>query len=267
MTVIGDLSAAMAVGALAIPSDSGLVPAEFDGYLPALHLMGATMFFTPGISNTAWRFCGSAFILGYAAKVMIELPHTQHHMTLWLNVMFGISFAISGHTRLLHSVTFVSSHTLAAAYTSLLYFLGHGSLLAGFYTLDVAQYNGDVLKATVHTIILHFFPALMAHAELARFVDEHRAQYAGARESWLSFAWLAVLSPALLPLVYDQIQIAKHGSPEQAMHFNYKVPLEMAPLVLKATWGMLPVVQLGTYRYFANIVMPLEPAPDAKKTE
>lgn len=91
-------------------------------------------------------------------------------------------------------------------------------------------------------------------------------RYAGARESWLGFVWMAIVSPAILPMIYDQVQLQKHGSPEQAMHFNYKVPLDIAPILLKVTWGMLPPIQLATYRFFANAVMPEVEIPAEKKS-
>ena len=34
----------------------------------------------------------------------------------------------------------------------------------------------------------------------------HR-RYAGARSSWLGFLWMAILAPAILPLVYEQAQV------------------------------------------------------------
>jgi hypothetical protein len=64
----------------------------------------------------------------YGLQVMTDLPHTRDHLTLWLNVMFGVSLAISGFTRVLHHVAFLSAHTLVVAYLILLYFVGQGEL-------------------------------------------------------------------------------------------------------------------------------------------
>jgi hypothetical protein len=75
---------------------------------------------------------------------------------------------------------------------------------------------------------------------------------------------MAVLSPAIIPVVYDQFQIQKHGSVEMAAHVNYKVPLVMVPFMMKATWGLLAPIQVLAYRFFANVVMPI-PALDAEK--
>lgn len=47
----------------------------------------------------------------------------------------------------------------------------------GFYLLDVGQYKGDVLKATTHTLILHVWPMLMVHTELARFHSDLQQMY------------------------------------------------------------------------------------------
>lgn len=38
----------------------------------------------------------------------------------------------------------------------------------GFYKIDVAQYNGDVLGATAHTLILHFWPVMVMYKDLHR---------------------------------------------------------------------------------------------------
>jgi hypothetical protein len=52
-----------------------------------------------------------------------------------------------------------------------------GNVITGFYRVDVAQYDGDVLKAASHTIILHFWPLIMVHAELIRFLPSHKAKW------------------------------------------------------------------------------------------
>ena len=44
-----------------------------------------------------------------------------------------------------------------------------GDFVKGFYDLDVAQYDGNELKALAHTLILHLWPMMMVQAELARF--------------------------------------------------------------------------------------------------
>jgi hypothetical protein len=72
----------------------------------------------------------------------------------------------------------------------------------------------------------------------------------------LSLVWLVVLSPVLLALVYEQVQLSKHGSNEAALHFNYNIPLAVAPaleLVLKLS--ALPV-QLAAYIVLSAALLP-----------
>ena len=65
-------------------------------------------------------------------------------------------------------------------------FVRAGDMIAGFYKIDVAQYDGDVLKAAAHTFILHVWPLLVSYTELYRCNAELRKLYAdvGVRTSW-----------------------------------------------------------------------------------
>jgi hypothetical protein len=54
---------------------------------------------------------------------------------------------------------------------------------------------------------------MMVHAELVRFSPRLKELYVGARSSWLGFLWMAILAPAILPLVYEQVQVRKREFP------------------------------------------------------
>jgi len=250
---------------------------------PLAALAGSLLFFgdpllfveaEPRGSNTVWRYCAAIFFVGYAATVMTELPHTRDHLTLWLNTFFGISMVVSAHTRWTHAAAFIGTHTLALSYLLLLWFLGDGhgpeTLVDGFYKIDVAQYNGDVVGAAVHTFILHFWPLMIAYAELDRFKSELRVLYAdcggGGLGGWLSFAWMAIVSPVIIGLVYEQVQIAKHGSVEVALNVNYKIPTSVAPALVNTTKAVVLPIQLLAYKVLMGVVA-VPPPPGGKKAD
>ena len=155
----------------------------------------------------------------YAVNTLLEMPHTKDHLTLWLAVFYGVS-QMSG-ARQLASPALLSALALPLGYLMTLAACGDGSwgpagVWAGFVALDVSQVDGDVAHALERSFILHFLPAMLMVAGLT---DEVLQWYADScRESLLFFFIHALVAPLLVAVVYEQVQVAKHGDMDIATH-------------------------------------------------
>lgn len=211
----------------------------------ALWMSAQLLFCIPPSNPILWRYSVALLQVLYACSVMYDNPKTRMHLTLWLNLLFGVSRA-SG-LWVLHGAAFMAAHTLLFGYLILLHFAGKGSILTGFVVVDVNQLKDKSwAKAIERSFMLHFIGVLYAHIEL-HFCGAAKL-YASATWGW-PFVWSGVVSPLILPLTYERVQIWQYGSPDEAAWVNYSVPKDVSAKMTNVTKLMAVVVQLGCYYY------------------
>ena len=204
---------------------------------PSLLLSAALLAGT--LHGGRWRLLIGTIQASYCLFIMSVLEVTRQHATLYTNLMIALQLIISSASPrsgawVMHGAAFISAHTLFFGYLMALYAAGDG-LAAGFDVIDLTQWRGDLPMACEASFVLHVLPVVLVHLDLNTNRSDLAAAYLGT--SWCGHLW-SVLSSLILPLTYQFIMEARHGSLTVAMHTLYRIPTNRVETLLHAVRAM-----------------------------